>query len=120
MIVLGFSIYIINISLKYVGGVERVRTSAPLTRPNCLANNPLHHLGTTPFCFGGEGGIRTHGKLFTYANFQDWCLKPTRPPLQILVPSTVLILPYLYLACQVLFCSFFLFLHYLYDKVIIL
>ena len=31
------------------GGVERVRTSAPRKRPNCLANNPLHHLGTTPF-----------------------------------------------------------------------
>ena len=35
--------------LMLSGGVERVRTSAPLSRPNCLANNPLHHLGTTPF-----------------------------------------------------------------------
>ena len=33
--------------------------------------------------FGGEGGIRTHGRLQTYANFQDWCHKPTRPPLHI-------------------------------------
>ena len=78
------------------GGVERVRTSAPLTRPNCLANNPLHHLGTTPFYykknelhhihsfyFGGEGGIRTHGRLQTYGNFQDCCHKPTRPPLRV-------------------------------------
>ena len=32
---------------------------------------------------GGEGGIRTHGRLQTYANFQDWCHKPTRPPLRI-------------------------------------
>ena len=32
---------------------------------------------------GGEGGIRTHGRLLTYANFQDWCHKPTRPPLHI-------------------------------------
>ena len=30
------------------GGDERVRTSAPCYRPNCLANSPLHHLGTTP------------------------------------------------------------------------
>ena len=32
-----------------LGGVERVRTSAPCYRPNCLANSPLHHLGTTPY-----------------------------------------------------------------------
>ena len=35
------------------------------------------------FYFGGEGGIRTHGRLQTYANFQDWCHKPTRPPLRL-------------------------------------
>ena len=35
-------------TISSFGGVERVRTSAPLSRPNCLANNPLHHLGTTP------------------------------------------------------------------------
>ena len=94
--------YKASLACIFNGGVERVRTSAPLSRPNCLANNPLHHLGTTPFCFGGEGGIRTHGKLFTYANFQDWCLKPTRPPLHIIsiTPFTVFILTYLWSACQ--------------------
>ena len=35
------------------------------------------------FSFGGEGGIRTHGTLQTHANFQDWCHKPTRPPLRV-------------------------------------
>ena len=33
---------------KPIGGDERVRTSAPLSGPNCLANSPLHHLGTSP------------------------------------------------------------------------
>ena len=37
--------------------------------------------------FGGEGGIRTHGRLQTYANFQDWCHKPTRPPLRVAVSN---------------------------------
>lgn len=36
-------------SNRCIGGDERVRTSAPLSRPNCLANSPLHHLGTSPF-----------------------------------------------------------------------
>ena len=34
--------------LMSFGGDERVRTSAPLSGPNCLANSPLHHLGTSP------------------------------------------------------------------------
>ena len=34
----------------YLFGVgERVRTSAPMTRPSSLANCPLHHLGTPTF-----------------------------------------------------------------------
>ena len=37
------------------------------------------------FHFGAEGGIRTHGRLLTYGNFQDCCHKPTRPPLHITV-----------------------------------
>ena len=74
------------------GGDERIWTSAALTNPNSLANCPLQPLGYTYIYirklaitnfqyFGGEGGIRTHGRLQTYANFQDWCHKPTRPPL---------------------------------------
>ena len=35
-------------SIFLYGGDERVRTSAPCYRPNCLANSPLHHLGTSP------------------------------------------------------------------------
>ena len=89
--------------ILFFGGERGVRTLAPITRPNSLANCPLHHLGISPNCiykiikkpqkivydnfstffFGGEGGIRTHGRLQTYANFQDWCHKPTRPPLQL-------------------------------------
>ena len=42
---------------------------------------PLIYRGAS--FFGGEGGIRTHDGLQTHANFQDWCLKPTRPPLHI-------------------------------------
>ena len=30
------------------GGEGGVRTHAPLTRPNGLANRPLYHLGTPP------------------------------------------------------------------------
>ena len=30
---------------------------------------------------GGESGVRTHGRLLTFAGFQDRCLKPTRPSL---------------------------------------
>ena len=37
-----------NLALHFGVG-ERVRTSAPLTGPNCLANNPLHHLGTPTY-----------------------------------------------------------------------
>ena len=120
--------------IKCFGGDERVRTSAPCYRPNCLANSPLHHLGTSPnniyikltnrfyyniflsdsqcfliknisffrwyalLFFGGEGGIRTHGTLQTHANFQDWCHKPTRPPLR--VALTIFILPHSIIFCQ--------------------
>ena len=34
---------------KPIGGDERVRTSAPLSGPNCLANSPLHRLGNSPY-----------------------------------------------------------------------
>ena len=56
-----------------------IRTPAPVTRPNDLANRPLQPLeyfsrlnvivfGVLPndnlrSAFGGEGGIRTHGPL---------------------------------------------------------
>ena len=98
----------------FIGGERGVRTLAPLTRPNSLANCPLHHLGISPYhiiyiikvryvkisnfyVVGGEGGIRTHGTLQTHANFQDWCHKPTRPPLHIedKCPATVFILAFL-------------------------
>ena len=35
-----------NIHFISFGVGERVRTSAPITRPSSLANCPLHHLGT--------------------------------------------------------------------------
>ena len=76
------------VQLFLYGGAERARTSAPITRPKSLANFPLHQLGYCSIILyknGGEGGIRTHGRLQTYANFQDWCHKPTRPPLRIAV-----------------------------------
>ena len=87
--------------LLIFGGERETRTLAPLTRPTSLAGKPLHQLGYfsifvnyiikvnntyilfTSYITGGEGGIRTHGRLQTYANFQDWCHKPTRPPLHI-------------------------------------
>ena len=101
------------------GGGRGVRTLAPVARPNSLANCPLHHLGIPPKCFlkneycktillinvGGEGGIRTHGTLQTHANFQDWCHKPTRPPLR--VALTIFILPHKTSICQYLFYIFF-------------
>ena len=46
------------------GGDERVRTSAPLSGPNCLANSPLHHLGKSPGA-GGENRTRI-------ASLEDW------------------------------------------------
>ena len=53
------------------------------------------------YVIGGEGGIRTHGTLQTHANFQDWCHKPTRPPLH--VSKTFFILTYFQGFCQYLF-----------------
>ena len=41
------NLYQINVS----GGERGVRTLAPLTRPNSLANCPLHHLGISPYYF---------------------------------------------------------------------
>ena len=43
-----FTLYcdLLNRTFGAEGGV---RTLAPLSRPNCLANNPLHHLGTSAF-----------------------------------------------------------------------
>ena len=64
--------------------------------------------------FGGEGGIRTHGTLLTHANFQDWCHKPTRPPLHIedKCPATVFILAFLKTFVNSNFPFIFLFLLY--------
>lgn len=45
----------------------------------------VRFLLTSYYSIGAEGGIRTHGRLLTYANFQDWCHKPTRPPLHMLL-----------------------------------
>ena len=45
----------------------------------------VRFLLTSYYSIGAEGGIRTHGRLLTYANFQDWCHKPTRPPLRIII-----------------------------------
>ncbi len=54
---------------RHFSGVgEKIRTSAALTNPTGLANPPLQPLGYTYILFilyknGGEGGIRTHGRL---------------------------------------------------------
>lgn len=56
-------------------GDSNSRTRSP--QSNDLANRPLKPLGypSTGAIFGGEGEIRTRGKL-PYDGFQDRCLKP--------------------------------------------
>ena len=84
----------------FFGVGERVRTSAALKEPyrfskpapsaswvhlhlliSLYIKRPVICLKTFTVFIGAEGGIRTHGTLQTHANFQDWCHKPTRPPL---------------------------------------
>ena len=77
-----------------MSGGQGIRTLAPVSRPNPLAGDPLHHLGNPPeanyfpdtFLYrgkicGGEDGIRTHVSLRTNG-FQDRLVMTTSIPLQ--------------------------------------
>ena len=75
----------------------------------------VRFLLTSYYSIGAEGGIRTHGRLQTYANFQDWCHKPTRPPLHwVAVFNNIYILAHFFILCQqilnilILFYYFFI------------
>ena len=61
---------IIKNQLKHAGfGAEGgVRTLAPLSRPNCLANNPLHHLGTSAFSYNKIKSEKYKYVFFTFYN----------------------------------------------------
>ena len=78
---------------SFFGGDRGIRTLAALANPNSLANCPLrpawvclHFFKALRFyqtkCFIWRRGWDSNPRYaHTYANFQDWCLKPTRPPL---------------------------------------
>ena len=76
------------------GGDRGIRTLAPLAGPNSLANCPLRPTWVCllknladlcPLSIWRRGWDSNPRYAHTYANFQDWCLKPTRPPLRIML-----------------------------------
>ena len=74
-------------NLQY-GGEDGIRTHAPVTQPNGLANRPLEPLEyfseqSNLFNFGGGDGIRTHVGLHPNG-FQDRPVMTTSVPLHIL------------------------------------
>ena len=65
------------------GGDREIRTLAALANPNSLANCPLRPAWVCLQIIWRRGWDSNPRYAHTYANFQDWCLKPTRPPLRI-------------------------------------
>jgi hypothetical protein len=69
----------IPISKNLCGRAGRIRT------PGCRDQNPVPYRLATALLslqfYGGEGGIRTLGRLLTYIRLAGARLQPTRPPL---------------------------------------